>query len=268
MTRIVLPMVLVLAMMVMPAVPAAATLASDVSLAPNLAFLHTGPAHNVVTSTNWAGYAVTGSTGSVSFVKGSWIQPGLTGCSGRTAYYSSFWVGIDGYNSPTVEQTGTEADCQAGTIVYTAWYEFYPAYPVTISTIKVHPGDTFSASVKYVGHGSFQVTLDDVTTGHSYSHTKAVTGAHRTSAEWIAEAPYSGGVLPLADFGKAKFGHDATSVTATNEATISGATHVIGGFSSGSIHRINMILSSTITKAATGALTPDGSSFNITWKHH
>jgi hypothetical protein len=41
---------------------------------------------------------------------------------------------------------------------------------------------------------------------------------------------------------------------------------VLGVFSSSSIHQINM-KSGGVTKALTSAVTPDGTSFNITWKH-
>ena len=54
--------------------------------------LNNSPAY----STNWSGYAVTASTSAVTKVQGSWTVPTVTGTS--TAY-SSFWVGIDGFNS-------------------------------------------------------------------------------------------------------------------------------------------------------------------------
>ena len=56
-------------------------------------------------SSNWSGYAVTG-TG-FNMVSGSWTVPTVI-CSGLTTY-SSQWVGIDGVNSDTVEQDGTDA---------------------------------------------------------------------------------------------------------------------------------------------------------------
>jgi len=50
--------------------------------------------------------------------------------------------------------------------------------------------------------GKFTVKLVNETTGHYSIHTGQVSGAKRTSAEWIAEAPSNNsGVLPLADFG-------------------------------------------------------------------
>src|ERR1700678_2931249 len=58
-------------------------------------------------STNWAGYADT--AGTYTTVSASWTQPAGTCSSGDT--YAAFWIGIDGYSSSTVEQTGTELDC-------------------------------------------------------------------------------------------------------------------------------------------------------------
>ena len=85
-------------------------------------------ANGSYTSTNWSGYAVTGATGSVTSVNGSWTVPAVTaGTSRTTTYYSAFWVGIDGFSSSTVEQTGTISQIQGTTATYYAWYEFYPS---------------------------------------------------------------------------------------------------------------------------------------------
>jgi hypothetical protein len=253
---------LVVSLLLLPA--AASTFVLSPAVVPSNALFHSGPRGATVSSTNWAGYAVTGPTNSVSFVSGSWVQPAVT-CTGASRY-AAFWVGIDGYNSRTVEQTGTESDCIGGVAYYSAWYEFFPAYPVTVSTV-VHPGDTFKASVTYVSATiGFRISITDVTTGKTVTHAKTVPTAARSSAEWIAEAPYSSGVLPLTHFGTVHFGTDATGVVHTNEATISGTTAVIGAFPAANVHRINMA-TSVHTKAATSVLTPDGTSFNVTWKH-
>src|SRR5690349_16075681 len=69
------------------------------------------------TSSNWSGYAVPLEGGGVSDtfsdVQGTWTVPTVTG-SGRSTAYSSAWVGIDGYNTGTVEQIGTEQDWSGG----------------------------------------------------------------------------------------------------------------------------------------------------------
>lgn len=229
------------------------------------ALFQSGPTHGAVSSTNWAGYAVTGSSGSVSFVKASWTVPKVQGsCPSSKNEYSAFWVGIDGYSSKTVEQTGTDSDCQGGSPTYYAWYEFYPAASNLISKIKVKPGNVMVAQVKFAA-GKFNATITDLNTSVSASHTKAVKGAARSSAEWIAEAPSSSsGILPLADFGTARFGYDATGAASTGEATVSGSTGSIGSFATAT--SLTMVTQSgSLTKASVSALTPDGSSFNVTW---
>jgi hypothetical protein len=156
-----------------------------------------------VTSTNWSGYAATGSTGHFTGVSSSWTEP-TAKCSGSGDQYSAFWVGLDGYSSSTVEQTGSEADCSGRTAEYAAWYEMYPAYPVYF-TNPVRAGDHFTGSVAYQA-GNFVITLTDSTQKWTKTASQAAGGAARSSAEVIAEAPSStSGVLPLTNFGTVNF---------------------------------------------------------------
>src|SRR5438132_11789444 len=180
------------------------------------------------TSTNWSGYAITGPAGSVTDAKGSWIVPSVS-CS-STASYSSFWVGIDGFGSNTVEQTGTDSDCQSGSPSYYAWYEFYPGPAFLIGGITVTAGDQISAEAIYSTSGLVTGTITDTRTAQSFT-TSGGGGALRTSAEWIGEAPSSaGGVLPLANFGTAYLGQDNTGLSPTNYATVNGVTGPISSF--------------------------------------
>jgi hypothetical protein len=173
-------------------------------------------------------------------------------------------VGIDGYNSNTVEQTGTDSDCQNGSPTYYAWYEFYPHPSFIINTVTVKPGDTMMAEVVYNGHSSFTLTITDQTTVQSFSTTARLTSAQLSSAEWIAEAPSSsGGVLPLANFGTVFFGSDYTIVSSTNFATVGGSTGPIGSFPPSSRQEITMVDSSNNPIANPSALSADGTSFSI-----
>jgi len=160
-----------------------------------------------VTSTNWSGYAATGSSGQFTVVSSNWTEP-TAKCTGSGDQYSAFWVGLDGFSSSTVEQTGSEADCAGRTAEYSAWYEMYPAYPVYFSN-RVRPGDNFTGSVTYqAGTGDFVIRLTDSTQKWTQTASQAVAGAARSSAEVIAEAPSSGatgGVLPLTNFGTVNF---------------------------------------------------------------
>lgn len=204
-------------------------------------------------STNWSGYAVYNS-GLASDVKGSWTIPALT--CGSTSTYSSAWIGIDGYNDSSVEQTGTEQDCIGGVASYYAWYEMYPK-PGFIVPLTIKAGDVMTAEVKYQNKGTFVLTLKDVTTGKSYTTSQKLNKSQLDSAEWITEAPWSGGVLPLANFGQENFSASTASV-----GTLTGA---IGSF--GTIDRIDMVQSDGVTlKAQTSALGTGGNNFTINWK--
>lgn len=186
------------------------------------------------TSTNWSGYASISNISSptpgyVTSAQGSWIIPTLA--CGSSSTYSSAWVGIDGYSDGTVEQTGTEQDCINGVQQNYAWFEMYP-HPSYKIAIPVHTGDVFNAKVASVGSNLFQLSLTDVTTGQSYSNIFKAK-AQRSSAEWIVEAPYSGGVLPLANYGTLTFNNAQFTDSA-------GTVHAIDGKGAGTFDAITM----------------------------
>jgi hypothetical protein len=225
--------------------------------------------NNSVTSTNWSGYAVTANRGAVTAAKGSWNVPPVS-CTGSNQY-ASLWVGIDGYNSNTVEQIGTDSDCQGSVATYYAWYEFYPHFSYLIDLgAPIGAGDVMSAEVKSGAGGVFTVSLTDQTTGQSFSTTAKMNNAKRSSAEWILEAPFSGGVRPLANFGTAEFGVGHTGVAGTSAATIGTSTGTIGSFGSPTdprspVQEITMVTSAGAIKAQPMGLSKDGSSFEVQW---
>ena len=198
------------------------------------------------TSTNWSGYAVTGSR--FTSVSSSWTEPTAT-CSGTA--YSSFWVGLDGDTSNTVEQTGTDADCSGSTPQYYAWYEMYPKFPVNLRG-TVRPGDHLSASVTTDGSGRFTLTITDSTQGWTNTTNARLKSAKLASAEVIAEAPSSsGGVLPLANFGTVSF----SGAKANGSLLTSSTPH---------LDPITMQSGSTV-KAQPGSI--NNGAFSVTWKH-
>ena len=198
---------------------------------------------NASQSTNWSGYAATGRFTSVS---ATWTEP-AGHCTSATRY-ASFWVGLDGFNSNTVEQTGSEVDCAGGSPVYYSWYEMYPAYPVNFRN-TVRPGDHLFGSVTFTGGSGYTLVLQDTTRGWSHTVHKTLSGAANSSAEVIAEAPAAGSVLPLANFGTVNF----------SNATANGSA--IGDFSP---TRINMVNNIGQLKDQTSALS-GGRSFSDTW---
>jgi len=224
-------------------------------------------------STNWSGYAVTGSSFTQSL--GSWVVPTVD-CKVTPNTYASFWVGLDGFNSDTVEQTGTDSDCNGVKPTYYAWYEFYPNPSIIITSLTVSPGDIISAAVNY-SSGQFVTTITDMTTGKSFSKSGTVSGAERSSAEWIAEAPCctsTGGILPLSDFGTVAFGPDPAGVTGTGITTTNYATEGSGnsmpisafGRHVEEIFKTSQKSSGLVVLSATpSALSTDGTSFTVKW---
>jgi hypothetical protein len=127
----------------------------------------------------------------------------------------------------------------------------YPAYPVNYSD-TVRPGDTIVERVTFTGSNTYQLYLADTTRG--WSHTTNKTGSYsRSSAEVIAEAPYSGGVLPLANFGTVNF----------SGSTVNGSS--LSSFNPTSMNMTTTGSASGTVKAATGSLS--GGNFSITWHH-
>jgi hypothetical protein len=214
------------------------------------------------TSTNWSGYAVTGT--SFTSAQGSWIVPTATCKSGDQD--ASFWVGIDGYTSSTVEQLGTNSNCEGATPVYQAWYEFCCIEAeIIIPGLTISPGDKIVAEVTYSGT-EFTLTIKDETTGKAFRKTGTISGAERSSAEWIAEAPYDGEILPLTDFGTVLFGEDSTGVSATNYAHDSTSSGAIGSFPAADITQITKVGSTSSPQTSTcTTLSSDGTSFSCTW---
>jgi hypothetical protein len=208
---------------------------------------HGGVFNASTTSTNWSGYAATG--GTYTTVSATWVQPAGS-CTSATQY-SSFWVGLDGYSSNSVEQTGTDTDCSGGTPRYYGWYEMYPKPSFSFGS-AISAGDTISASVTFSGANSYTLKLSDVTRGWTSTTTKKLSGAPRSSAEVIIEAPCctsGGGILPLANFG-----------------TVNISNSLVNGSSIGSFNpdEITMVNSSGQDKDTVSALS-GGTSFSATW---
>jgi hypothetical protein len=208
-----------------------------------------------VTSTNWSGYADTGS--SFSNVSAKWTEPGAS-CSSRTTSLAAFWVGIDGYSSNSVEQDGTMIECYQRHAYQFTWWEMYPTNDVQIVGQTAAAGDAITASVVRSGT-SYKLTVTDAThTADSFTTTQSCSASScvDTSAEWIAEAPTgSSGVEPLSDFG---------TWTASSAAVTEGST--AGTISSFTDDEITMIDSSGATKALPGALNSAGTGFSVTWE--
>lgn len=154
-------------------------------------------------SSNWSGYALSGTAGEYNSITGTWVVPTVQPSRGST--YSSSWIGIDGFNNSDLIQTGTEQDYYSGSAHYDSWWEILPASETVITTMTVKPGDQMSASIKNDDNGDWTITINDLTENESFTTTQAYSGPAE-SAEWIQEAPTIGGhVATLANYGETTF---------------------------------------------------------------
>ena len=208
------------------------------------------PKHKVGrgTSTNWSGYAIDGS-GATS-VTGTWTQPTATCLPGENSW-SSPWVGIDGDTSNTVEQTGTDSDCNNGVARYYAWYEMYPKGTVVLS-MAVQPTNRFTGTVTY-NSGVFTLQLVNDTTGARSTVTQTSKRTARSSVEWIMEGPSNG---LLTNFGLVPF--------SSASAMINGQTGGLSSFSN--IQPITMVSSAGTTRAQPSGVTSNA--FSVAWYSH
>jgi hypothetical protein len=216
-----------------------------------------------VGSSNWCGYVSAPmfnqkADGTVSYVSGTWTVPKLVATKDST--YCAIWVGMDGFLGTSVEQIGTSHNWENGVQQNYAWFEMYPHGAYQINGFPDEKGDQISAHVLYAGSDTFKMTITNhtkaVTTAIPVNYTKSTT-AQRSSAEWVVEAPYSGSILELADFG-------VTSIKDC-KTTINGVTGTINNS-----HWANDAITMTankIIKAQASKLSADGSSFNVAWDH-
>jgi hypothetical protein len=166
-----------------------------------------------VTSGNWAGYAALPhhSSGQFRYVAATFTVPSVN-CSTTPDSFSVHWVGLDGFNSSTVEQDGVESDCDGSTPAYSAWWETFPGNTIQ-SVFSLNAGDAVRASVFFntgsgTHHNEYNLVLTDLTSGQNFNFwKKCASGStcENNSAEIISEAPSSGSILPLADYGLESF---------------------------------------------------------------
>jgi hypothetical protein len=172
------------------------------------ALLHLAKPHtslHAAQSNNWFGYNQgTLEQGGKQFnsITGDWVVPTATQHTAGQDEASSDWIGIGGgcidaactVGDNTLIQTGTEQDVSGGSASYSAWYELIPAPSLTITSLTIHPGDHMHASIAetIAGANVWKITLQDVTTGQSFSTTVPYGSTHAT-AEWIEETPLTFG---------------------------------------------------------------------------
>jgi hypothetical protein len=169
-------------------------------------------------SSNWSGYALVETKATFPSVAGAWmvpvVQPSFGApCSGEV-YYSSQWVGIDGFSNSELFQAGsnTAVVCVDNTLEtsYVPWVEWLPAAQATLtesngSALPFAPGDYVIVMVTATnwsnGESSTgELYFADVTQNWVISGTLTAASIGGTyvvgrSAEWIVERPEINGEL-------------------------------------------------------------------------
>lgn len=179
---------------------------------------------NSLVTQNWSGYAVANFQTSLYYgsASGTWQVPEVTwGQTSGNPYgyeYSAIWVGIGGFcenaSCSTVDQNliqlGTEqVVSQSGVVSNYVWYELYPAVSQGIHE-PIQSGDIITASLECTANcvpnqtQTWHLTITDQTLGWTWAQDINFTSS-MLSAEWIVEAPYYGGILPLNNYTQANF---------------------------------------------------------------
>jgi hypothetical protein len=220
-------------------------------------------------SSTWAGYVAALPPGTFGCVEGSWIEPTVTCGTGDAAL--QIWVGVGGYSSHDtgiaddghpLEKTGTGVDCANGIADHYAWHQRdprepkdlpFPATTTRTGDMVVIAGDRIWAQVRFTA-GSVLMTVADLTSGDIRAIAQADSGLHRSSGDWIVEGEDG---LPVPAFASIEF--------TAGSASMAGTFGTIGA---------RAWLRNSIDEWAAGhprlrvsALSPDGSSFSVTWLH-
>lgn len=219
-------------------------------------------------STNiWSGYVsyLPGQSTHYENAQGIWDQPsiGKTSCSGATHLT---WVGLGGFNTSELLQTGTNQNDQA-------WYEWLGPNGVPIQifpqNLTVRTGDSVEAWAIYLppasGNGSgigwfelYDVTTNQVTVAFLSNAQQDWNGS---SAEFVDErTSFPSGPSPLANYGETKWTYaGAASATDTSDHALA----TLGG-----VDQLTMVNSSDNHVLATaGNEGPSGYAFITHWNN-
>ncbi|EQB68517.1 MAG: hypothetical protein AMDU5_GPLC00010G0057 [Thermoplasmatales archaeon Gpl] len=226
-------------------------------------------------TSNWAGYVMMpnqnlGQYG-VSGIQGSWTVQKITGTfwGGQAA---AQWVGIGGYTTSKVIQTGTvSCDNLFYGTTYKAWYELCNAAnpsPPAYLPMSVSPGNVMDAYIHNVGTNSWVINITDISNGQTYQKTVSFV-CSGASGEWIEEWP--GGSSGLANFGTASFGAYYDCGGIDNLVAMNGQQYTIEQTSYSKINMVSgkTVLASTTPLQPSNVPVPDASydSFQVIWEN-
>jgi hypothetical protein len=188
------------------------------------------------------------------WITGNWIVPDPNQPSSLPTgqwYYSSAWIGIDGWGSGDVLQAGTDSDVLVQNGVahkqVAAWWEWFPNNSVTITNLPVTSGDYMTCLICSTGATTATIYLTNVSTNtHASFQITIPSGAkfQGNCAEWIVEAPtVNGGQSALCDYG-ATFFDEAYAYTTKNVQENAGVGNTIN-----MVNSANTVISQVLIEA-------------------
>ncbi|MHC6180290.1 G1 family glutamic endopeptidase [Clostridium sp. JNZ X4-2] len=146
-------------------------------------------------SYNWSGYV---RNDKCNYAEGSWYVPSVS-APGHLPAYSSQWVGLGGYGSNPLVQTGTAASVNNLGTNYYPWYEligtsYYTDYEIKVNNIPCNPGDQFFCEVETSvrsGYVDVYFYINNYTKSLTTTFTVKIDTPSNMpdSAEWVAERP-------------------------------------------------------------------------------
>lgn len=123
-------------------------------------------------STNWAGYAQVSKRRTYTEVVDTFIAPTVdTGADAPAGtQYAADWVGIGGFNDPSLVQAGIQVTVQTTdgtdgtsktTWSYDAWTEILPQVEKPLDGVVISPGDTVTVTVEETARNRWLMQVQD-----------------------------------------------------------------------------------------------------------
>jgi hypothetical protein len=195
-------------------------------------------------------------------VEATWLQPSIR-CHGLSPQSVTYWVGLGGYDETGLVQIGTESTCVNGHRLVSAWRESLPRQHFSVRLgLGIRVGHKIRAQVRWLGGTRYRLIVVDLSNGQHLTVDDSNAGVHRTSAEWIAEAPTGGcpkhcHVVKMPEFGTVTF-LDAWATVAGRRVPLDGYgfTHV----------KMTMETSSGAVRSRVVSVAPSGTSIEVRWR--
>lgn len=222
-------------------------------------------------SKKWAGYIATGGKSPFTYVQAEFRVAAVNCRVTPHLSVASQWVGLDGWNSGTVEshtveQIGVDSDCgrpgnSTNAPHYFAWREMFPDPLQEIE--PVNAGDTIVVSVYQIPAGSpgdaldYVLTLQDLTKSgvpKSYLEPCPIV-CKDASAEVISEGYNEGKSKGPADFGRESF----------SDIALGEYGDLIGNFATTSWTNIDVVQKQKAVDAVPTPLSDGGTAFSVVW---